>query len=346
MGMQKYTGDWPNWITLTGEIIAQNAKECAWPYGTSKSKYTYEKGDIKKNPNPKQYGNYKKQLDKAFPNRINKWGEQTACGASCDVFASTMVVSSGYDTKVPRGLGGAGKGQYKHFAESTKWKNVKAYKPSQMKPGDYILYLNKGPGGHACIYVGDGYTCEAGYQSKRYGCTVKTHSYDPKKKRILGIYRATEAHRKYLQKGDKGQQVKNLQLFLIWLGYNIKADGSYGPNTETAVKDFQTKYKLTVDGKFGESCLKKAQSIELYIKTKFVGKLPSKTLSRKLKSTGNQVKYLQDFLNWYDDYQLVRDGKFGPKTEKAVKDFQKQEKLKVDGIFGPKSLEQAKKVKR
>ena len=63
MGMQKYTGDWPNWIALTGEIIAQNAKECAWPYGTSKSKYTYEKGDIKKNPNPKQYGNYKKQLD-------------------------------------------------------------------------------------------------------------------------------------------------------------------------------------------------------------------------------------------------------------------------------------------
>ena len=54
-----------------------------------------------------------------------------------------------------------------------------------------------------------------------------------------------------------------------------------------------------------------------------MGKLPSKTLSRKLKSTGNQVKYLQDFLNWYDDYQLVRDGKFGPKTEKAVKDFQK-----------------------
>ncbi len=74
----------------------------------------------------------------------------------------------------------------------------------------------------------------------------------------MGIYRATEAYRKYLQKGDKGQQVKNLQLFLIWLGYNIKVDGSYGPNTETAVKDFQTKYKLTVDGKFGEACLKKA----------------------------------------------------------------------------------------
>ena len=58
MGMQKYTGEWPDWIALTGEIIAQNAKECAWPYGTAKSKYTYAKGDIKKNPNPKQYGNY------------------------------------------------------------------------------------------------------------------------------------------------------------------------------------------------------------------------------------------------------------------------------------------------
>lgn len=257
-----------------------------------------------------------------------------------------MVVSSGYDTKVPRGLGGAGKGQYKHFAESTKWKDVKAYKPSQMKPGDYILYLNKDTGGHACIYVGNGYTCEAGYSSKRYGCTVKTLTYDPNKKRILGIYRATRAYRTHLQKGDKGQQVKNMQLFLIWLGYKIEADGDFGSKTENAVINFQTKYKLTVDGKFGVVCLSKAQTISQYIETTFVGKLPTKTLSRELKSTGTQVKQLQDFLNWYSDYQLIRDGKFGPKTEEAVKDFQKQEGIKVDGIFGPKSLERAKKARR
>jgi peptidoglycan hydrolase-like protein with peptidoglycan-binding domain len=37
---------------------------------------------------------------------------------------------------------------------------------------------------------------------------------------------------------------------------------------------------------------------------------------------------------------------FGKKTEKAVKSFQKAEKLTADGIFGKKSLERAKIVKK
>ena len=77
---QKYQGNWPDWVTLTGEIIAENARQSAWPKGTSKSKYTYEKGDSIKDPNPKRYGIYGKNLDKAFPNRAKTWGKQTACG--------------------------------------------------------------------------------------------------------------------------------------------------------------------------------------------------------------------------------------------------------------------------
>ena len=50
-------------------------------------------------------------------------------------------------------------------------------------------------------------------------------------------------------------------------------------------------------------------------------------------SQGNDVKTLQEMLNSYG-YSLDVDGKFGPKTLAAVKDYQKKNKLVVDGIVG------------
>ena len=66
----------------------------------------------------------------------------------------------------------------------------------------------------------------------------------------------------------------------------------------------------------------------------------------KIKSTGEQVKKLQKFLNWYGDYGLKVDGNCGEKTVKAIKMFQKAEKLTVDGEFGVKSLAAAKTIKK
>lgn len=55
-----------------------------------------------------------------------------------------------------------------------------------------------------------------------------------------------------LKKGSKGTEVKILQEFLIEGEYLTgKADGSFGPMTETAVKKFQVEYKLTADGIVG-----------------------------------------------------------------------------------------------
>ena len=55
-----------------------------------------------------------------------------------------------------------------------------------------------------------------------------------------------------LKKGSKGNEVKILQQFLIDNEYLTgKADGVFGPMTETAVKKFQTEYKLTADGIVG-----------------------------------------------------------------------------------------------
>lgn len=49
------------------------------------------------------------------------------------------------------------------------------------------------------------------------------------------------------------------------------------------------------------------------------------------------VKSLQVLLNAYYGCRLTKDGIFGAATEKAVKGYQKQQKLTVDGIVGEKT---------
>ena len=55
-----------------------------------------------------------------------------------------------------------------------------------------------------------------------------------------------------LYNGCRGEKVKELQQALIDLGFlKGKADGIFGNNTENAVRAFQKKYKLDVDGLAG-----------------------------------------------------------------------------------------------
>lgn len=67
---------------------------------------------------------------------------------------------------------------------------------------------------------------------------------------------------------------------------------------------------------------------------------------RTLQDFSEQIKYLQLFLNWSVDTNLVIDGDYGEQTEKAVASFQEQYGLVVDGLFGTKSLEMAKSIRR
>lgn len=108
----------------------------------------------------------------------------------------------------------------------------------------------------------------------------------------------------------------------------IKADGYYGPNTVTAVKDFQRKKGLVVDGIVGEKTW-----AALFPKVT----LPNGILRRGDK--GSKVKQLQKALLEVGEKlpKYGADGDFGAETEAAVKSFQRKKKLVVDGVYGPKT---------
>ena len=65
-----------------------------------------------------------------------------------------------------------------------------------------------------------------------------------------------------------------------------------------------------------------------------------------LKDAQNEITKMQDFLNWAVGAKLKTDGKYGEKTEDAVRVFQSHCNLKIDGKFGANSLKAAKEFSK
>ena len=72
----------------------------------------------------------------------------------------------------------------------------------------------------------------------------------------------TLPHRGWFSSGDKGEQVKRLQRFLNWYGgYGLDVDGEVGRKTIYAVREYQGREKLKIDGAFGPECLARARIV-------------------------------------------------------------------------------------
>ena len=147
-----------------------------------------------------------------------------------------------------------------------------------------------------------------------------------------------------LKKGSQGAAVKLLQKRLKELGYYKSwVDGDYGNETVTAVKNFQRKNGLSVDGVAGSTTLKKLNStsaIDVNGKTEEDKKEESSSSDGSLKkgSQGEKVKELQRRLKELGYYKDYVDGDYGDATVKAVKAFQKMNGLTEDGVAGSTTL--------
>jgi peptidoglycan hydrolase-like protein with peptidoglycan-binding domain len=139
-----------------------------------------------------------------------------------------------------------------------------------------------------------------------------------------------------IQRGSKGQAVKDAQQALVDRGYDVGAagvDGIFGNHTYRAVIDYQDdraagqfwalSFPLTVDGIVGQQT--------------WFRLVPDPI---KKGDSGPGVRLLQSILkdsgnpNW--DPGMV-DGVFGPITEQAVKQYQTDMGLPVTGIVDAKT---------
>lgn len=93
------------------------------------------------------------------------------------------------------------------------------------------------------------------------GFAMADYTAPPSKKHYTGTYPKIPK-RGYFKKGDKGTQVRYLQKYLKWYGYNLKADGHYGTKTAYYVKKFQKVKGLKASGCFGPKSLAKAKLVK------------------------------------------------------------------------------------
>lgn len=148
----------------------------------------------------------------------------------------------------------------------------------------------------------------------------------------LGEQRANE--HSDLKIGAKGKQVKELQEQLNRLHYKIAIDCSFGTETAFAVRFFQAKYQLMIDGIYGP---KTATLLRRVIENQ-----PVPVAVIRYGAQGVMVEVLQTVLRKLGS-NLQIDGAYGPLTRSAVEHYQRQQKLGIDGIVGPVTWHALKK---
>ena len=145
-----------------------------------------------------------------------------------------------------------------------------------------------------------------------------------------------------LKNGSTGAEVKKLQQRLKDLGYlKGSADGDFGDATESAVKAFQAQHGLSVDGKAGANTLHKLYSSTAKKAAATNTPRPTATpfTSYKNGDTGSEIRRIQNRLKALGYLKGSVDGTFGDTTEDAVRAFQKQNRLTVDGKVGAYTLD-------
>ena len=144
-----------------------------------------------------------------------------------------------------------------------------------------------------------------------------------------------EATSTVFRRGDSGPAVAEIRGLLERIGLlevDPVAGTAYDDNVELAVRNFQQQRGLTVDGVVGSSTYRRLDEARWTLGDRVLNHRPGNVMA------GDDVFALQQRLLDMG-FKVGRvDGYFGPETESALRDFQRNLGLPPDGTCGPATL--------
>lgn len=201
--------------------------------------------------------------------QTQRWGEKGDYDCSASIY--TAWKKAGIDDIINYSMSkygcaytGVMQKVFEHFGFKDVTKSINLTTGSGLMRGDILLNHQK----HVAMYCGDGKEVEASINEKgtatggtpgdQTGREILIRSYrNYPWNCVLRLEEKTPIANPTLRRGCVGTQTKYLQMDLNALGFKGKGgkkltvDGDFGTNTEYALKAFQKKYKLTVDGIYG-----------------------------------------------------------------------------------------------
>ena len=135
---------------------------------------------------------------------------------------------------------------------------------------------------------------------------------------------AIPAYYSLIQKGSYGPDEALVQTWLNGVRDQcsyypaLTIDGRFGTRSENAVKEFQLRNNMNMDGKVGANTWN--------------------VLYAKYTMSGGTIRLIQQKLNTLGE-KIGTDGKFGSRTADAVQRFQRRNGLNVDGAVGKATWE-------
>ncbi|UQU64983.1 N-acetylmuramoyl-L-alanine amidase [Couchioplanes caeruleus] len=143
-----------------------------------------------------------------------------------------------------------------------------------------------------------------------------------------------------IRRGDTGPAVEEIRSILVGLDLLDTGGTEFDPATETAVRAFQQSRGLGVDGLVGPETWSALDGARW--------KLGARTLFHSVPTSlvGEDVRTLQERLLEMGFDTGRADGIYGPRTARAVAQFQREVGLTPDGSCGPQTMKALRRLGR
>jgi N-acetylmuramoyl-L-alanine amidase len=133
-----------------------------------------------------------------------------------------------------------------------------------------------------------------------------------------------------MRQGDRSGAVADLQARLGHLGFEVgpaELGGTFGPSTRAAVRAFQQRRGIDVDGVVGPDTWRELVESSWALGDRLLH-------LRQPSMRGDDVRQLQSCLNALGFHAGKHDGIFGPRTASALREFQRNLAIDEDGMAG------------